>query len=769
MNRTKPTLSLRIHPLTAALFNVAYGALALAGAQSALAQANSRDTDGDGDIDTVYVVETARAASKMTALPVNTPQTISVVPLDVFNAQGAQNLTDVLRNTPGVTFSAGENGFSTNTNNFSLRGFDSSGNVFIDGSRDSGNYARDVFNLERVEVAKGPAADNGRGGAGGYVNLVTKTPLRESFARGSASYGVDTYDGNEPVRATFDLNRSIGAGAAFRLNLLAQDGGVPGRREVEKDAWGIAPSIAFGLDRDTQVTFALQHVEQNERPDWGVPSAMIEGTFRFDPAASAAARDNFYGLASDHDDVDATSLLARVEHDFRAGFYLTNQTRWSTTERDAAYTVPTGYTAATQSVATQLQGYYRESDTVTNLTNVGTSFDTGSVRHTLVAGLELSRERSAASRFPTPTMPATDLFAPDSGRAVGVLPAATQANDIDLDTTALYVYDTLEFSERWQLTGGLRAEQYDVRIASRSLVTGLPIAPDGYTVDESTLSGKVGIVYKPASNGSVYFAVSTASLPPGSFLSNPDISREGDNAFPGLVGQNSSVAKVQRAVNYELGTKWEFADSRLSATAAVFQTERRNIAMTGMTPGVPGSPVELQGYGKQIVDGLELGVSGALTDNWQIFAGALFMDSERRHSEYLDEARRLANPGDYGAVLRTSGDELAFTAKRSASIWTTYGLPGGFTIGGGVRYVGDSWVGRPDDADRIIPNGTFGKLPSYTVTSLLMTYEASERVFVRLNIDNVTDETYAASMNWPAQRVFLGPPRFYLLSADFRF
>src|SRR5690606_21163400 len=122
-----------------------------------------------------------------------------------------------------------------------------------------------------------------------------------------------------------------------------------------------------------------------------------------------------------------------------------------------------------------------------------------------------------------------------------------------------------------------------------------------------------GLVYKPTENGSIYAAVGLSSLPPGSFLSNPDISRTGDNAFPGLTGQNNENAKVQRAMNYEIGSKWELFDARLGTSVAVFRTERRNGGISGKTPGDPTSSTELKGYGEQIVDGVELAVSGSLT------------------------------------------------------------------------------------------------------------------------------------------------------------
>lgn len=735
--------------------------------------AQDREDRRNDSIETIYVMDRVpdnASSSKLTAPLLNLPQTYSVIPQELFNAQGAQNLTDVLRNTPGISFSGGENGFSTDTNNFSMRGFDTSGSIFLDGVRDSGNYSRDVFNLERVEVAKGAAADNGRGGGGGYVNLVTKTPQLDSFVQGSASFGTDRYGGTDSqTRATLDMNQALSDASALRLNVLVQDGGVLGRQVAERDVRGIAPSLAFGLDSMTRFTVALQHVDQSAVPDWGVPAAMIEGMMRFDPAAAAADRQSFFGLESDFDDSTATSLLGRFEHDFAANVSLQNQTRWTENERDAVYTVPSGYAADTQLVSSSRQAYARETTTLSNLTNVTAFFDTGRVRHTIAAGLELTKEESEAGRFLTDSPPATSLFAPDPNRAPPRDLVPQQAARVDIDTAALYLYDTIELSEHWQLTGGLRFERYDGRIDSRVVDTGDPQGPDGYEIGETTTNGKVGIVYKPAENGSVYASVGVSSLPPGSFLSNPDISRTGDGAFPGLTGQNNMNAKVQRAVNYEIGTKWNLLDSRLSTNVALFQTERRNVGISGKTPGDPASATELQGYGKQIVEGIELGVSGTITDAWSIFAGVLLMDSEREHSEFLDAARREANPNDYGDALRTSGDELAFTPKRSANLWTTYRFPFGLTIGGGVQYVGDSFAGRPDDADRIIANGLYGKLPSYTVVNLMASYEASERVFLRLNVENAADELYATTTNWPAQRVLLGPPRSYLLSADFRF
>lgn len=757
-------------PLALAIVNT-LGSLAVAFALPAFAEDPSA-TDEASQLETVEVEGRPvgkPASPKFTAPLLDTPQTVSIIPAEVFNSQGAQNLTDVLRNTPGISFSAGENGFATNNNNFSLRGFDTSGSIYIDGVRDSGNYPRDVFNLETVEVAKGPAADNGRGGMAGYVNLVTKSASLADFTRGTASYGADSTDADARARATFDLNRQIGETSAVRVNLLYQDSGIAGREHAEADAVGIAPSIAFGLGTDTRITLSAQYLEQSGRPDWGVPGALIRGTINYDAAAARADRDLFYGLASDFDDNDSLALLAKIEHDFGNGFTLGNVTRWSDTERKALYSVPSAFNAQTQLVTAQTQAYQRDNDGLANLTNLTGTFSTGSLAHTLSAGLELSREGSDALRFGTSNAPLTPVLAPDFRRAVARFPQATQSNKVDIDSVAVYVYDTIKFNDQWQLTGGLRGERYEVDIASKNLDGTPQGSADGYRLSDTSLSGKLGLVYKPSENGSLYASIGIATLPPGSWLSNPDISRTGDNAFPGLVGQNNDEAKPQRSVNHELGVKWNFFDERLIATAAVFSTERRSVAIAGKEPGQPDSPTVLRGYGKQHVDGIELGISGRLTEAWTIFAGAVILDSERELSDYLAAAHRQANPNDYGAVTSVDGDELAFTPKRSANLWTTYQFGSGLIIGGGVQHVGESWAGRPDDADRIIPNGRFGKLPGYTVTNLMASYAVSEQISLRLNIDNVGDKLYATSGNWPMTRVFLGPPRSYLLSADFRF
>jgi catecholate siderophore receptor len=728
------------------------------------------------------------SSPKMTAPLLDTPQTVNVITNAVIEERNATTLTEALRTVPGISFNAGENGFTTNPNNFQLRGFDSSGNIFIDGVRDSGSYPRDMFNVDRIEVVKGAAADNGRGGAGGYINIITKTPTLEDFVHADTVLSFDEYGTDVHSRSTIDVNQRVGT-VAVRMNGMYEDGGVMGRDFAELNAYGLAPSIAFGLGTDTRAVFSYERVERHDLPDWGVPAQTIDGMFRYDPVAARAGRDRFYGLASDFDDVQGDSVVARFEHDFSPFFTISNQTRWSETDRLARFVYPNGYTTATNIEATNLAFYDRANTSLSNQTNLSGRFVTGGFRHTFSTGVEFTREESDANRQAQVGGGTTNIFDPNPYRTNHASLAfnPTERNAVDIDTAAAYIYDTIDITRQWQLTGGLRVEHYNVEFESRAVPSGAPLGLDGYENSETTLGGKIGLVYKPVEEGSLYVSYGVSALPPGSFLSNPDISRTGeDGAFPGFIAGADPVEMH----NYEVGVKWDFFGGRLSTTAAAFHTEKRNVAYGGFglaaNPGV-GWPGNTIAYGEQVVEGIEVSIAGNLTERWKAFGGLLVMDSERRHGALVDAAARATNTGDYlvagganssdpawnavhpAGVTTTNGDDLSFTPNFTATLWTTYDVTNELTLGGGVQYVGESWLGRPDDALRLIPNGKFGKLPDYFLVNAMASYELTETVDLQFNVDNVFDELAAVSANWPGQRALLAPPRTYRIgtSVDF--
>jgi len=690
---------------------------------------------------------------KVTGPLLNTPQTVSVIPGTIIEERKSTNLIETLKNTPGITIDAGENAFGSGGLQFAIRGFNSVGNVFIDGTRDNGTYTRDTFNVEQVEVFKGPAADNGRGAAGGYVNIVSKTPKLDDFVKAEVGFGFDEYSSETRRRAAFDVNQSAGTVAA-RLNTFVQDGGIAGRDVAEANAWGVAPSVAFGLGTDTRAIFSYEHVERNDVPDSGV--AINRGPGQYGVGVEGAGprgyvanlpRDYFFGKSSDYDDTEANSFIVRFEHDLSDSVTITNQTRWSKLDRSVAYHVPSNAVVVASGVPGNRNFYDRENETLTNQTNLAARFYTGQFRHTLSTGVELSREEGTALRFPTNN------------------PVASQSSNVEIETAAAYAYDTIDLDRHWQVVGGVRIENYDVDISGQSL-PGVP-AGGSYTESETTVGGKVGIVYKPVREGSLYAAYSLSHLPQGSLLSNPDISRT-DNSLPGFV----AGADPLEFHNYEAGVKWDFFGGKLSTTAALFHTTKKNVAYGGLT--APSGIV----YGEQEVKGIELGIAGELTKYWKVYGGLTVLESERRHGAHVDAVlggdydimtgTNASAPG-YTKVTTTNGDELSFTPNVSATLWTTYDVTNDLTLGGGIQYVGESWVGRTDDALRVIPNGRFGKLPGYILVNLMASYDLTDNVELTLNVDNVFDELYLTSTNWGGAWGYLGAPRTFWLGASYKY
>lgn len=692
-----------------------------------------------GDYKADYV-----SSAKVTGPLLNTPQTVTVVPGTIIQERKTTNLIETLRQTPGITIDAGENAFGSGGNAFNIRGFNSTGNVFIDGMRDNGFYVKDTFNTAQVEIIKGPAADNGRGSAGGYVNIVTKKPELENFVEAEVGIGFDEYDSEMRRRAALDVNQAYGS-TAIRMNTFIQDGGLAGRDVAEANAWGVAPSLAFGLGTDTRLILQYEHVERRDVPDSGVSfnrggdGIWIGGAGINTNRSGTGSRDTFFGRSTDFDDVNADTFTARLEYDIAPGVTISNQTRWAEINREARY-----HFASQPTIAAAPESYYdRTNESFYNQTNLAARFSTGVFRHTVSAGVEFSREKADALRFDNNS---------------GPTPPVIERSDVTIDTTAVYLYDTIELSKKWQVVGGLRVEHYDLDLAGDGLLGG-----PRFSDSDVTVGGKVGVIYKPVEAGSFYASYGISHLPHGSLLSNPDTSRTGENAFPGFVPGADPV----ELHNYEVGVKWDWFGGKFSTTAALFRTEKHNVAITGRDVGETATT--FKGYGEQIVEGIEIGFAGNLTDRWKAFGGVTWMDSERRHSAYLDDVRRRANAADYGDALRTNGDELAFTPNFFATLWTTYDFTDKLTLGAGLQYVGDSYIGRPDDANRIIKNDRYGKLPDYFLVNLMASYDITDNIELSLNVDNVFDETYLTTANWNGNWGYLGAPRTYWLSANFKY
>jgi len=688
---------------------------------------------------------TESANTKYTQPLLDTPQTVQVIKKEVLQEQGAASLMDALRNTPGITMQMGENGNTSAGDAFMMRGFSTESSMFIDGIRDLGAITRDTFNLEQVEIAKGPAgADIGRGAASGYINLITKLPTRDGVNGATLGYGTA-----QKKRATVDLNQALGETAAIRLNAMVSDGEVDDRDFVENQGYAIAPSFALGLGTPTRFYLYSQHVRQDNVPDGGIPSIGMKGYYNGIAELQAGAkvdRSNFYGSPNDYEEVDADMVTAKIEHDLGGGTTIRNISRYGRTTMDRVLTGlstgANGITAVnpadptTWTVNRSRQRVDREDEILANQTSLNTEFNLGGMKHTFVGGLELMSERQKNKSYATTglTIDQANLYNPNPNDPNMPLPFATGAyTDGKTMTTALYAFDTIELTPQWLLNGGLRFEHYRTETNGATLTGGV-LVPTTLSDSDNLLSWKVGAVYKPAPNGSIYAAYATSLTPPGS--ANFALSGTANNA-------NNPALDPQETENYEIGTKWDLLNERLSLAAALFRTENSKQASydDALQPMQIGAPR---------VQGVELSLVGQITNFWQITAGITKLD-----------AKAIDQQNATGTV--TQG--VRWTPDLTATLWTSYTL-GSFTLGGGARYVSDQE--RVITANPAPANG-LSEIPSYWVADMMAAYKLSDQINLRLNVYNLFDKEYIENLNNGGGRVRLGLPRSAMLTAEFTF
>ncbi len=680
------------------------------------------------------------ASPKFTQPLVDTPQTITVIKKEILQQQAATSLSEALRNTPGITMQMGENGNTTTGDSIFMRGFDTTNSIFVDGIRDLGAISRDVFNIEQIEVVKGPAgSDNGRGASSGYVTLVSKTAGLEAFNTGSISLGTANR-----VRLTADLNRPLDLGipgSALRLNLMAQDYGVPGRDEVKNKRFGFAPSLAFGLNTPTRAYINYLYIDQKNLPDGGVAAYGLPSWVNAQGPAVDPSR--FYGSTNDFENVKAHMFTARVEHNFSPTTVLRNTARLGSTEQEYLLTALIGTTFVpgapeTSTIARSRQLRRQTNQILTNQTNLSTEFATGSVEHSLSTGVEFTYERqnqANGSLLAGVTQVPANLYNPSVNDPF-VNPVYTGAYTRGSTlSAAVYVFDTLKFNEQFMLNGGLRWEKFltETNSATYTAATALLAQNAPASLNDSLLSWKLGAVFKPAKEGSIYANVSTVYQPPGG--ANFSLSNAAGNI-------NNAGSEPQKGTNIELGTKWDLLDGKLAATAAIYRTENENEIINDATTG--GTPMAV---GKRRVQGIELGLVGQVTPALNVSAGFANMD-----------------PKIIRGSAANNGGVIVFSPKRTFSSWATYKLPMGLVLGGGVRYV--------DTVARSSNNVVASNLVSsedYWVTDLMASYDVNKNVSIQLNLNNVFDKEYVSSINNGGSRYSPGPARNALVTANLKF
>ncbi|MGY3265320.1 catecholate siderophore receptor [Lysobacter sp. HA35] len=682
-------------------------------------------------------------------------------------SRAATSLTDALRNSPGVgTFYAGENGNTSTGDAIYLRGFDTSGNIFVDGVRDLGAVSRDVFNIDQIEVTKGPAGtDTGRSSPTGSINLVTRRANLRDADSASVSIGTDNQ-----LRGVADVNHRIGEGSALRVNLMAQDSDVPGRDRINNSRWGVAASLGFGLDGPTRTHLDVLHVKQDNIPDGWVPTVGLPGystpdaTRPFLSYAAPVDSSNFYGTTADFDHVTADMATLRFEHMTDSGAQLRNITRWGRTSQDYMLTSFTATAAnlktanpadpSTWTLARSNPTFKDQVNSiVTNQTSLVTHFGEGFVRHDLSTGVEFVHEtldqRGIAPRANT-AWPAANLYNPDANVS-GLIAEHNGADSSGrVNTVAAYAFDTISFGTQWQINGGLRVDRYDATYrnarACIATVTATSNAPacNGVTVgtvlpyldsttSDTLLNWKIGALYKPTPDSSIYANYALSYQPPGG--STLELSGAANSA-------NNPNYDPQKARTAELGTKWNLMGDALLLTAALYDTRIENEVV--LDPSVNA----YYQNGEKRVRGIELSAVGQLTKNWWVSTGFTTMDTQV-----------TAGPN----VTADGSQQLAYTPDHAFTAWTTYRFDNGLTLGGGARYNGE--MKRGTDA----AIGTPAFVGDYWVFDAVATYAFNDAFDVRLNLYNLTDRDYVAAINKSGYRYTPGQPRSALLTVNVRF
>lgn len=644
------------------------------------------------------------------------PQSIMVIPKSVMEEQGATTLRDVLRNVPGLTVSAGEGGAPAG-DNLTLRGFSARNDLFVDGVRDLGVQSRDPFNLEQIEVTKGPTSVvSGRGSTGGTINMVSKLPNLNRYFSGQVNLATD-----DTRRFVGDINlplERIGLGerTALRLNLLKHESGVAGRDVVENDRWGFAPTLAFGLNTPTRVTLSYFKLKQDNISDYGIPwvpatnNVLVE--YRDRPAP--VPRNTFYGFKDrDYERNNSDTATVRVEHDFSDSLVFRNQFRFGRTSRDSNATPPRFASPDSTDINRELRAWLATDKIFDNQTDLRASFSTGGIQHSVVMGANFSSENNVR-RTRTGANSPTTMLNPNPND-IYTLPITIGPNtgDITGKTQAFYAFDTMKFGQHFEATGGLRWERFDVDGITTAAV---PTA----RVDKMT-SGRAALVYKPVEPGSFYVSYGTSLNPSLEGLS---------------YGTANTSIPPEKTYTVEAGTKWDVAHNRLMLSGAVFRVDKDNARTPGILPDDPPQVLD----GRQRVNGFELGATGSITRNLKLFGAYTYLDSRIARSN---------NPAEVGNYFQN-------TPKNSYSVWTTYYFKK-FMVGGGPRFVGKRYGNNT--------NTRF--VDSYWTMDLMASYAITNHVDLRFNLYNANDAYYFDRLG--GGHLIPGAARSAMVSTSFHF
>mgnify|MGYP003478929694 FL=1 len=662
------------------------------------------------------------ANSKFVAPLLDTPKSVSVISKQLIEDTQVTTLSDALRTVPGITLGAGEGGNPNGDRPF-IRGYNSESSMYVDGVRNATSQNREMFAVEQVEVTKGSAsAMGGAGTTGGSINMISKVAKAGDFLEGSVAGGTDNYQ-----RITLDGNKDFGNGIAARVAVMGHHNEKAGQKNgAEYKRAGIAPSIVFGLDTPTRATLSYYYLKSDDTPDSGVP-------YKYDAAKKATVgkpvdvkQGIYYGLLSrDFQKQENQIGTIKLEHDLTDNLTLSNTAVYSSAKNDYLWTQPDDSkgNVLNDKVWRRINSRITDTNIFTDQLALTGKFNTGAFKHSFNIGAEYSDQKSDKGNYLTsyPGYPGTttggfnsdcaindawctSLTNPDSrDQWLGSSAANKNLTTTTTETTSVYLLDNIEFSPQWLLDLGLRWDKFDTKQTTNAT---------GDSIENNTnfLTYQAGLIFKPVENGSIYASYATSANPVG--VDGGDGSE--------AIGQAYMDLDPEESRTFEIGTKWDVLNERLSLTAAVFRTEKQNTR-------IQLDAATYTNGGETQVDGLELGVNGQITDKWAVSAGYTYLDSETVNPGPSCNRQGVCTPDN-----PAKGKQMQNVPKNSATLWTTYAVTPALTLGAGAVAM-----------DKVYGDAANTKwVPGYVRYDAMARYNVNENVDLQLNVNNLSDERY---------------------------
>ncbi len=617
------------------------------------------------------------------------PQSIDTIDKQQLAQQNLTLVQDALRNVPGVTLNAGEGG--AHGDSINLRGLTIPDSFFLDGVRDIGQYQRDTFNSGSISVLFGPgSAVFGRGSTAGVINSVSKQPNLAPLAAISVSAGQADW-----WRGTGDFNLPINATTAARLTLMDQRNGVMERDQVLYRRWGVAPSIAFGIDTPTRLTLSYFHESENNLPDYGIP--FIDGV----PAH--VDRNNYYGLVNYDSTRTNTNIgTIRFEHRLSDDRTLSDSLRYANygfqylvtapfLGNDFAPLPPPGTPYADIEVSRDQPSSAGTTSLAINRTDLTSRFDVAGFKNVLTTGLEFSKEQSNVSRFQNglDDIAPTPLLNPDPFNTPPT-PLTTYSNPRGRGKdVSVYALDSVALGPEWDLDAGLRWDHFDSSFSEG-------ISGTGFSRVDTFVSPRAAVIFKPDSRQSYYLSYGTSYNPVIEYL---------------IVAPSDQSLAPEKTGSLELGAKITILGGLAGVTGALFDSLVTNARISD-----PDDPTVQTAPFDQRVKGIELGINGYLSEILEVSANYTHLD---------DRITATSDPLSRGKFAPN-------TPHDAFNLWTTVEPGSAWTVGGGLTAMSHRYADTENTAG----------VPAYVVFNAMASYKMGDSCQLQLNLNNVTNKLY---------------------------